>query len=197
MAKKKFTKKNEVTHLIRDFFREGGNTSNLNEVLEMVKGLNEKYFMPPELLAFVLQKINAFQLFQVFKDNKSKQVYPKIDLIDVVKFCKDNFGYDDIYKTINSTLLSKIDERTPIKKAASLDYYSSLKKAASKNENIKNTLEEDEKMTDLNKFASSKLHYKFSSLIENYWSLTGIETFIKVAGLDTDLKLNKSFYTCK
>lgn len=188
--KRNFTKKNEITHKIRDFFREGGSTSDVEGVVKFVKDLDERYVLTPELLAFIVQKVNAFQLFQVFKENKAKQVYPKINLINVVDFCREHFGYEDIYARIHSNLLSKIDDRS-IKKAASLNYYSELNKAASKNENIRNTLEKDEKMTDIKKFAESKLHHKFNMLVENYWSLMNIENFIKVSKLDTDVNLKE------
>ena len=190
MSKLKFNKKNEITHLVRDFFREGGTTSDTTKVLDFVKGIDDKYHLTPELLAFIIQKVNAFQLFQIFKNNKSKQVYPKIEVIDVVDFCKEHFDYEDIYKTINNNLLSKINSSTSLKKASTRDYYE-LNKAASKNDNIKNTMEEDEIMSDIKKFASSQLHHKFNMLVEKYWSLNNIENFIKVSRLDNDINLKE------
>ncbi len=186
---KQLKKKTDVTRKIRDFFREGGSTSNHPKVKEFVSSFQEEYAISPELLAFLLQKINSFQLFKTFKDNKSKQVYPKITLIDVVSFCKRHYGYDDIYNTINNRLLAKMN--TPQEKAATMSEFYALSKAASRNENIKNILEEDKRMASLSKFASSKLHYKFKGLIENYWSLNGIEKFIKSARLDTDITLKE------
>ena len=188
--KKRFRKKHDVTRMVRDFFREGGSTTDLKSVREFVSRIQGEYEITSDLLAFLLQKINAFQLFQHFRDSKSKQVYPKIHLINVVEFCRKFYGYDNIYKTIHNRLLSNMELGQNVK-TASLDYYDKLKKAASKNENMKNTLERDSKMNAVKKFASSKLHYKFQSLIEDYWSLRGIEKFINTSGLNTHPKFKE------
>ena len=193
MNKKNFTKKNEITRLIRDAFRENGPTLMTDEgaVKEFVDKIAEEYNLPAATLAFLVQKVNAFRLFNAFKEHKDVQTYPVIDLIDVREFCKQ-YGYEDIYDVIKTNIITKINEHKINKKSnLNIQNYGELRKAADLNPDIKITFQNDREKMVFNKFASSRLQEKLKEVTDSYWSNKGIEAFIKQADLDSDLHMKE------
>ena len=191
MAKKTFTKKSDITRLIRDAFREKSDSLMTEEdaVKELVDKVAEEYELPVATLAFFVQKINAFRLFESFKAQKDVQTYPVVVLIDVRKFCKQ-YGYDDIYSIIKANISAKINGARFVKKSSlNMEQYGEIRKAAALSEDMKITFESDREKAVFNKFASSRLGSKLKDLTEMYSTYPGIETFIKQAQLDSDLNL--------
>ncbi len=184
-------KKQTVTRRIRAAFQDGLKTSSPSSVKEFVDGFIKEYGkLSPETLAFVIQKVNSFQLFKEFRDAGGKQVYPVIDLIDVRRFCKQ-YGYKNIYDTIRANMMAR---KGSMSKKSSYDQrlteYSQLTKIASKDSRVRDNMSTDTKIDSFKKFASSKLYYDLKDRTDDYWNLRGIEGFIKQAKLDTrtDLK---------
>ena len=184
---KKFTKKQEVNRRIRKAFHEGLTTTDLSSVHAFVEEVFSEYDKTPETLAFFVQRINSFQLFKKFRDAGGKQVYPTIALVDVPSFCT-KYGYPDIFKTIKENLIARKSVAPMSKKSSyntQIDDYSSLKKAASKDTRIREALASDKDKQLFGKFAASKSIYALKDRTEEYWGLRGIESFIKMAKLDT------------
>jgi len=128
---KEVKKQDEILRFIRAEYQMGLRVTDSDAVDKTIEKAKEKFTFTPELFAFFLQKINAFELQQAFKDANGKQVYPKISTLDVESLAAKS-GYPHIYQTIFNNLKTKLHasfKEDTNKKEASAGY---MLKAAQK-----------------------------------------------------------------
>jgi len=186
--KSEFKKKSQIHNLIRKAFNDGMEVSDLTSVKGFVDKINTEYDLKPETLAYVVQSVNRYALANEFRKSNQEQVYPKIDLVNVIDFCKQ-YGYSNIYTTINDELSFKFSKlNNEGKTAAKHTYndYATMKKAASLNDKERE-FNEDKTMSRINNFAYSKKAHLVDEMVEVYWQTPNIERFIKAASLDTSV----------
>lgn len=185
--KKEFKRKSEIHNLIRKAFNRGMDINDNESVKDFVDNIMDNYDTKPETLAYIVQSVNRYALANEFRKANNKQVYPNINLINVVKFC-NSYGYNNIYTVINDALSSKFTSKNMNKTAskATIHDYHTMKKAASRSEDLMKEFNKDEKFKDVVNRENAKLASLLEDMSETYWQIPHVESFIKAAHMDND-----------
>lgn len=183
------TEVRQITGFLRDKFRAGLDISNPEKVDSAIKDFKAEFpDASAECLLFLVQKMNALALFNVFKENNNQQTYPIIPLLDPYEVLKRH-GFKDIMDTVSQNFIARklrFDSEKGKKAHLDISGYAELNKAAAANPAIAAEKERDMHVQHQLKFAQGKIKEDLDKLSKFYHERPMLNAHIKSSGMEND-----------